>query len=132
MSKNGNRGQSAWLVTWRSFDDDSKQGQIAAILSPRLGGERVREFVELLYLAEYSTTSDKIAYMSGTAEDPYPATFGQTLDYHPWHGQISCGHHPFLFARIVDDLKIEQDADGNERATWKERPKPLPKEPVHA
>jgi hypothetical protein len=53
----------------------------------------------------------------------YPAQFG-ILNNVPWGGEITCGHNPWLLARLVDDLTVEADADGKERATSKERPKP--------
>jgi hypothetical protein len=55
--------------------------------------------------------------------NPYPATFG-TLDGVPWDSEVRCGHNPFLFARRVDDLTIETDVNGNEKATWTERERP--------
>ena len=36
---------------------------------------------------------------------------------------ISCGHHPHLVARLVDDLRVESDPGGKDTAvTWKTRP----------
>lgn len=55
--------------------------------------------------------------------NPYPAQFGM-LNNVLWGGEITCGHNPWLLARLVDELTVEADADGKERATWKERPKP--------
>ena len=42
----------------------------------------------------------------------------------PGRGQIHCGHNPFLFAQLVDNLAVDCDAGGKEKATWQERPKP--------
>jgi hypothetical protein len=112
----------AWLVTWEWVGDHAKRDdKVAAIFDPRLGGARVREFVEFLYLTGYYTLSERIACAQHRAQNPYPAQFGQTLEGDPWEGEIYCGHNPYLRARLVDDLTVERDADGNERAVWKER-----------
>jgi hypothetical protein len=88
----------------------------------RLSGRRVREFVEFIYLSEY-TLSERISCAKRKSSNPYPASFG-ALDRMPWDGEIICGHNPFLFARRVDDLKVERGSDGKESATWTEVPKP--------
>lgn len=114
----------AWLVTWEWLGDHAKREEkVAAIFDSRLSGKRVREFVELLYLTENSSLSDRVKWARNKKLNPYPARFG-TLDGGPWEGQIRCGHNPLLFARLVDDLTVKIDAEGKEIATWKERPKP--------
>jgi len=45
----------------------------------------------------------------------------------PWSGEITCGHNPYLRARLVDDLTVERHEDGKEEVKWKERPKTEPK-----
>jgi hypothetical protein len=42
----------------------------------------------------------------------------------PWEGRILCGHNPFLVARLVDELTLKLDDNGNEILTWKDREKP--------
>jgi hypothetical protein len=112
----------AWLVTWEWVGDHAKrEKKVAAVLNPRLGGARVRELVEFLYATENYTTGELMALAKG-GKNPYPAIFG-TLNGAPWEGQIHCGHNPFLFARLVDDLKVERDEHGMETPLWKERPK---------
>ena len=44
------------------------------------------------------------------------------LDGIPWSGEIECGHNPWLYARLVDDLTAEELADGTETVRWKEIP----------
>jgi len=43
---------------------------------------------------------------------------------HEWTGEVYCGHNPFLFARIVDDLQVKVTDRDEEEFIWKERPKP--------
>lgn len=101
--------------------------EVVAIFSPRLGGVRVREFVELIYLTSgYFTLSEELAIAwPRHGQIPYPARFGQTDDGEPWAGEILCGDDPFLRARLVDELTVELNVDGKETAVWKERPRPL-------
>lgn len=124
MSSKRNRGRTAWLVT-RHWVVDYPKWEIAAIFSPRLGGIRAREFVELIYLTSgYFTLGEQLAIAwPRHGRIPYQARFGQTTDGEPWASEILCGDDPFLRARLVDDLIVERDADGKETAVWKERPR---------
>jgi hypothetical protein len=49
------------------------------------------------------------------------------LGKHQWTGEVYCGHNPYLFARRVDNLKVEFSKAGKEKLTWTEREKPQPK-----
>jgi GNAT superfamily N-acetyltransferase len=124
MNRKQSRKMKAWLVTWKWFGEHAKRDDVvAAIFDPRFSGERVRQFVEFLYLTENSTLSERMSWARDKKRNPYPARF-MTLDGVPWHGEVHCGHNPFLFARLVDDLTVERVEGGKEKATWKERPKP--------
>jgi hypothetical protein len=122
------RKVTAWLVTrhWVA-DHANREVEVVVIFSPRLGGVRVREFVELIYLTSgYFTLSEQVSMMwSRHGRTPYPARFGQTRDGDPWAGEILCGWDPYLRARLVNDLTVERDADGKEKANWKERPRAI-------
>lgn len=114
----------AWLVTWEWIGDHAKRADvIAAVLNPRLSAERVRNVLELLYANEYYSLGERMAYAANRKKNPYPAVFGR-VDGVQWRGQITCGHNPFLFARLVDDLQLALDEHGAEQATWKEHPRP--------
>ena len=109
----------AWLVTWEWASDHAKRDdKIAAILSPRWSPDRVRQYVEWIYVNSYYTLSERIAYAKNRNSNPYPAKFNGCQD------QIYCGHNPFLFARMVDDLVAIEQTDGEEKVTWKRRPLP--------
>jgi hypothetical protein len=125
MASKKDRGRSAWLVTRHRIVDQPKW-EVAAIFSPRLGGTRVREFVELIYLTSgYFTLSEQLSMAwPRHGRIPYAARFGQTKDGAPWGGEVLCGDDPYLRARLVDDLKVERDADGKETVVWKDRPRP--------
>jgi hypothetical protein len=76
--------------------------RIVAVLSHRLSGKRVRDFVEQLYivLAKYSQ-SEKLACAKAAKGNPYPALLE---DFE----RITCGHNPWLYARRVTDLEVRE------------------------
>jgi hypothetical protein len=123
MSTKKSRGRAAWLVT-RHWVGDYPKWEIAAIFSARLGGVRVREFVELLSVTSYYTLQEQLDMQwPQHGRVTYPAQFGETKDGHSWEGEILCGCDPYLRARLVDDLIVERDAEGKEKAHWNERPR---------
>jgi hypothetical protein len=111
-----------WLVTWHwgvgEDDKHTDKERVAAILNPRYSGERVRQFVELLYVNKVYTLSQRMDWAQ--RRKPYLARFGG-VDGVVCDFQIFCGHNPHLFARQVDDFRIEIDANGEEKPTWTER-----------
>ena len=75
--KRSSRGITAWLVTWEHSGDHAKpERRVAAVFSSRLGGDRVRELVEVLYANANSTVGELIGYARNTRSNPYQATFG--------------------------------------------------------
>jgi hypothetical protein len=118
------RGISAWLVTWEHAGEHAKPRQrVAAVLNPRLSGQKVLEIVELLYANESYDPSERIAVVKNRRSNPYPARFG-ALEGVPWEGEIVCGHNPWLEARLVRNLRAQPDSTGEEQFLWEERPKP--------
>ncbi|HYM46072.1 MAG TPA: hypothetical protein VES65_07935 [Solirubrobacteraceae bacterium] len=102
------QARKAWLVRWEwAGDRAAVEEPVAAILSPRLGGEQVRRAVEMLYAsASYSPDEMLRAAQQHGSFNPYPAEFatvsvkvnGQTARVR-WEGEITCGHNPWLTAR---------------------------------
>lgn len=114
------QGFKAWLITWEWMGNHAKpKEKVVDVLDPRLPPERVRWFVELLYHRD-ALLSEKISWRLRRRLQPYPATFA-TLEGTQWRYDITCGHNPWLRARLVDNLVIDADADGKETATWTER-----------
>jgi hypothetical protein len=95
------------------------QKKIVEILSPRTAPQRVREIVELLYHRESSLT-ETVAWRLLKQAQAHPAEF-LIIEGMRCTGQIICGHNPWLFARLVDNLIINTNADGNETASWTDR-----------
>ncbi len=113
-----------WLVTWKWAGNHAKvENPIAAILSFRLSGKRVREIVEQIYVDAKYTLSERASYANNKKFNPYPAHYG-TIKGIDYLGEVYCGHKPYLHARRVDDLKVEMNSNGEEKISWKERPKP--------
>jgi hypothetical protein len=125
MAGKKHKGRAAWLVT-RHCVSEYPKWEIAAIFNPKIGGIRVREFVELLNVTgDYTlrAQADMQWLRYGKNRTPYGAHFGQTTKGHPWEGEILCGNDPYLRARLVDDLEITHGEAGVETAVWKERPR---------
>lgn len=114
----------SWLITWEWVGDwhKTENNKIAAILNYRLSGQTVRKIVELLYVNRYSL-SERVAYAKNNKNILHPAQF-HTLGGAPWYDRITCGYQPSLYARLVDDLHVEVDENGEEKLTWEERPIP--------
>jgi len=56
MRNKQSRGIKAWLVTWEWSGEHAKRDdKVAAIFNPRLGIERIREYVEFIYATENYT-----------------------------------------------------------------------------
>lgn len=121
--KKQRKGNSVWLVTWEWVGDYAKPGNIiAAILNPRWSAERVREYVEFIYVLSQYTVSEQVGYAKNRSFNPYPAKFNQIRGI-PWQGQIICGHNPYLFARLVDKLTVTDDSN-EEKVIWAKRAVP--------
>ena len=113
-----------WLITWEWAGEHARvDKKVAAIMDSRIGSERVRQTVELLYVNARCSLSERLYYAAYRKHNPYLAEYG-TLRGARWLGQITCGQNPHLRARLVDNLKVERDADGEEQITWTKRPRP--------
>lgn len=115
---------STWLVTWETSNPELlPPKRVALVLNGRMGAEKVRKIVQALYASYSYSEAEMIPYRVET-KNPYPAKFGDVGGV-TYDGEITCGHNPFLAARLVDNLK--SDASGN--ITWHERPRPTPRLP---
>ena len=116
----------AWLITWnQSGNHEQMDDTIAAILNYSLPAEKVREIVELLYVNRYASLSERLTYARDRKNNPYPAEF-DTTDGVSGNTGITCGHNPWLYARIVENIILNIAIDGKESLSWKEREKPEP------
>ena len=114
----------AWLITWEWIGDHAKvENKIATILNYRLAEDTVREVMERIYIDNYTSLGERVAYAKNKKSHPYPAQ-SDRVNGVPWSGRMYCGRNPYLYARIVDDLHVKIDENGEETLIWKERPRP--------
>lgn len=119
-------GVTAWIIEWQGTEhamNQSRLSGVAAILNGRWGGERVRQLTEIIYLNATSTDAERIHYARSSASNPYRAAFN-THQGVPRTDQVLCGHHPFLFARRVRNLRARPTGTGGEALSWDEIPDP--------
>ena len=104
-----------WLVTWEATNPALLPARrLALVLDSRRPAKEVRRIVESLYISHSFSEADAL---SAVRSNPYPAEFG-AVDGKTFEGQITCGHNPHLFARLVEKLKVS--AAG--QLEWQERP----------
>ncbi len=114
---------NAWLITWEWIGDHAEvEDPIAAIINYRRSSEYVREVTEFLYVNSQFSLGERVGYAKTKATNPYPASY-DTMDGEPLGGRIHCGHNPYLYARMVENLHAEVDESG-EQLRWQERPLP--------
>lgn len=115
--------KTAWLITWKWFGDHAAvEDDVVAIVSYRRSGSYIKDFMENLYIEKTSSFSEKLAYAKDRKAIPYPASYS-TIKGVTWTGSISCGDNPFLFGRLVSNVRVEVQ-DGQETLRWEERPVP--------
>ncbi len=112
----------AWLITWCWIGDHAAvDDPVVAILSARTGAEEVRRYVGRRYIEECASLREKLSYAryNHPQEPPYQAEYERVGGVRH-QGKIHCGHNPWLYARLVDDLRVEMDAAGNDVPKWTE------------
>lgn len=116
------RKKSAWLITWEHVVADIPpiEDRVIAIRDGRVSSEKIREFVEQTYTASTYSLDEKMHYSSHAKDNPCPAKYA----IHPRGGylyrKITCGDNPFISARIVKDLRLFEDANGEQVLDWAE------------
>lgn len=112
----------AWLVTWQWIGDHAQVGDpLVAILSSRKSDRAVSEFVEQYYLMASATAGEMAYYMNRRRKLPHKARTPEIINEIPHGGRIRCGADPYIYARLVTDLRIEElDDEDVEIITWRE------------
>ncbi len=117
-------GISAWLVTWEASSAHVvPPRKIAAVYNPRWSPKRVKELVELLYVNSQYVISEQINYANNRNFNPYPAAFHRVRGVECMDS-ITCGHNPFLKARLVDNLIVTGEPDDEDMVQWNDRESP--------
>lgn len=96
-------------------DHAAVERQLVAVLSGRVGHRRVRDFVRLFWAAHQLDADELIAQAKGVAM-PYEPQFGRLANA-VYTGEITCGHNPWIYARLVANLRTER-VDDARRLMW--------------
>ena len=89
---------------------------IAGIIDYRRSSKRIIDLVEFLYNLKTSNLSELAAYARNRKNIPYKAE----VDF---NGRITCGSHPFLNARLVQNIEVYVDSNSDiETISWETFP----------
>lgn len=119
------KGIRAWLVTWEWAGEHARKDQVVqAVLPWQSGAQKIRWFVEHLY-ANHGYEPAEMVQAVALKHNPYRAEFLAIANplgdgYIPYEGEILCGHNPWLRARIVTGLRVDEYGE----LSWAERPLP--------
>ena len=106
----------AWLITWEGTNPPER---LVAILHWRTSEKCIPVIVELLYALQGASVEELAEQARTPTSNPYRVTEDVN--------GFSCGHNPHLYARLVDKLKMERDAEtGAQTISWTERCKYRP------
>ncbi len=107
----------AWIITWEWMSDSaSVVDSIAGIIDYRRSTKRIVDLVEFLYNLNTSNLSELAAYAKNRKNIPYKAE----VDF---NCRITCGSHPFLYARKVQNIEVFVDSHSNiETISWETFP----------
>ena len=87
----------------------------------------MRQHVERLYIDFTSSLTERLEFVryNQRSEVPYPAEFMRVGPNNiQFQGRIICGHNPWLYARLVTDLRVTTTDRGEETLLWSELPLP--------
>lgn len=105
-----------WLITWEGTNAGALPERVAAVLHHRTNGKCISAIVELLYALQGASVEELAAYARKPTSNPYRAA-------QDGNGFV-CGHNPWLYARLVEKLKVETDTGtGVQTISWIERPR---------
>lgn len=116
---------SAWLITWEEHAPRRRRparDRIVAILDPRTSSETIKTIVEAFHNSSQYTLSEQAGFANRRKFDAYPAEY-MPFDGTVFLGRITCGHDPYLYARLVDKLTIT-GRPGSEDVSWTNRALP--------
>ena len=114
---------TAWLVTWEWVGDHAQVDEpIVAILNYRYTGRRVRDIVEQLYATSKYSIAERLLVAKNPRNNPYPPQFA-VLNGGTYESSLTCGHNPYLHARIVTNLHLAEE-DGVQKLRWTNLPRP--------
>jgi len=113
--------KTAWVITWDWIGDHAATKEpFVAVLSWRKSSQQVFAFVEQLYAQSILTPEEQIAVARDPKSNPYPAQWASLRGVRH-EGRIICGGNPWLFARLVKNVRYDPASSA---ITWDETPVP--------
>ncbi|MCK5601381.1 hypothetical protein KAR91_05925, partial [Candidatus Pacearchaeota archaeon] len=127
--KNKIKMSKAWLVTWEGTDVESKylSDNIVSVFSSRTSSEKIKNFIENYYISNNYSLLEKLTYAKNRKNNPYQAEYCR-INGVQWLGRMTCGHNPFLYARVVQNLTVGLGDGSDESVVWEEIE--VPKNPL--
>ena len=118
--KPARKKKSAWLITWEhaNSENSNTSGQVIAIRDGRSSSKKIKDFVEQHYIAVNYSLFEKMHYSSHRKDNPYTAEYIPLPDGVGWLARIHCGHNPFIYARLVRNLRLYDDDEGGIVLDW--------------
>jgi len=106
-----------WLITWEWLGNHaSVENKIIGILSSRRSKDIVEKFVKFIYANEALDLSENLYYLNRQKTSPVKC------QYHSMSSTITCGHNPYICARLVNNFKITPIDEDYENVEWQELP----------
>jgi phosphohistidine phosphatase SixA len=101
--------KSAWVVT---LEGTSLEAKVIGIVSSRKSAEKIKEMVEWLYaLLNYSPDEHFSMQRYLKPINPYPASYWRTNAGCEVQSMMTCGHNPWLVARLARDVELSKQDD---------------------
>lgn len=112
--------KTAWLVSWEYVADDVSpiEDRVIAIVDPRISIKSVQEFVYQFHMANNYSLSEKLYYSTRRRKNPYPAEINNPRRDTRIPSTITCGHNPFILAKIVYNLQLVEGPDSSLSLMW--------------
>jgi hypothetical protein len=99
----------AWIITQEGTSDDPA---VIGVLSARKSGRTVKDYVEWLYGLLHYSLGDQLSLVRYNRPcKPYKADYWKTNTGIPMESRMTCGHNPWLEARLATNVKMI-DPDG--------------------
>ncbi|MDG0801967.1 hypothetical protein [Pectobacterium polaris] len=117
--------KSAWLITWEWFGEHAKvddEKRIVSIVNYRKSHKYIYDLVGNLYTSHTASVSEKLTFAANSKKTIYPPYYFAKNGI-TYADIIHCGDNPFLYARRVKNLMINEKSSGN-TLIWEELPIP--------
>lgn len=117
--------KSAWLITWEWFGEHVKvdnEKRIVSIVNYRKSHKYIYDLVGDLYTSHTTSVSEKLAFAADNKKTVYPPYY-LVKNGITYADIIHCGDNPFLYARRVQNLMIDEKSP-DKALTWEELPIP--------